>query len=218
MTQESSFDSKISINSDEEINQLKICPFQTHFQYCYQGNTQNKVANQPIPSPEYKFMGVNYSNNEIVNYCQSIERKLDNSKQQDQIRKQFTINVNKSVDICSDNKRIQKSNKIQIYSMQQIKMNKQAKKNVNQNNNLSLQKPRKPKKNTTTNIKNLSPHGILKASSFEGLQSHSSNNLSYQMFSNKKVQFEFTQEQIKSMKKIKIENVLIRQRTRFVLN
>ncbi|CAD8123329.1 unnamed protein product [Paramecium sonneborni] len=217
MTKEYSFDSNISINSDEEIKQVKICPFQTHFQYCSQDNTQNEVANQPIPSPEYKFMGVSYSNEESVNYFQTIKRKLDNSKMQDQVIQQFTINVSKSVDICLDNKRNSKSNKTQIISMQQIKLNTLRKKNVTQNNNLSMRKPKKLR-NTTIKIKNSSPQGILKASSFEVPSIQSYNNLSYQMIPNKKVSFEFTQEQIKNMNRTNISNVLIRQRTRFVLN
>ncbi|CAD8155743.1 unnamed protein product [Paramecium pentaurelia] len=218
MTTENSFESNIDINSDEEIKQVKICPFQTHFQYCYQDNTQintqNEQANQPIPSPEYKFMGVSYSNDEQVQY-QLLKPKMVNRTLQDQVISSCTINVSKSVDIFTENKRNQKNNKPQVASMQQIRLNRSKKKNLSQNHDIPIKKTRNGK-NTPTKIKNVSPQGILKTCSFEAQQNQNSNNVSYQLISNKKVSFEFTQEQIKSMKKINIANVLINQRTRYV--
>ncbi|CAD8196199.1 unnamed protein product [Paramecium octaurelia] len=217
MTTEYSFESNVDINSDEEIKQVKICPFQTHFQYCYDDNTyniQNEHANQPIPSPDYKFMGVSYSNDESVQY-QSILRQVDNRRQQDRVIQSGTINASKSVSILRENKRNKRNNKPYITSMQQIKMNSPNKNILGQIQDGPNKKPRNSK-NTPTKIKNVSPQGILKTCSFEGQPNQNLNSVSYQLISNKKVQFEFTQEQIKSMKKINVANVLINQRTRFV--
>ncbi|CAK61887.1 unnamed protein product (macronuclear) [Paramecium tetraurelia] len=216
MTTEYSFESNVDINSDEEIKQVKICPFQTHFQFCYDDNTyiQNEQANQPIPSPAYKFMGVSYSNDESVQY-QSILRGVDNIRRQDRVIQTGTINVSKSVSILRENKRNKRNNKPYVASMQQIKMNSPYKNILGQIQDGPNKKPRNSK-NTPTKIKNVSPQGILKICSFEGPPNQNPNSVSYQLISNKKVQFEFTQEQIKSMKKINIANVLINQRTRFV--
>ncbi|CAD8207775.1 unnamed protein product [Paramecium pentaurelia] len=220
MTTEYSFDINISINSDEEMRQIKIYPFQTNFQHYNKGITQidaqDERVNQPAPSPEYKFMGVGYSNDE-TSKSQSVQPNLDKCRLQ--TISQCTINVSKSVDIYLDNKRNKDNNNDEIFSMKLIKMNMLKNKNAVQNNKRHQTKFRNYKNaKASISIRNLSPQGILKISSYEWPLNKNTYNLQYHPISNKKVSFEFTQEQIKNMKRINITNVLIKQKTRYVLN
>lgn len=68
-------------------------------------------------------------------------------------------------------------------------------KNKNAVNNYNThQKKSRNYKNATSNVRNKSPLSILKKSSCEGSLSKNSENLQYQLSSNKKVSFEFTKE------------------------
>ncbi|CAK65615.1 unnamed protein product (macronuclear) [Paramecium tetraurelia] len=221
MIKDQSFDTNVSINSDEEIKQIKIHPFDPYFQYYHQDNTQinaqNEKANSPAPSPKYKFMGASYSNDESTQ-SQSMQTNLDLGKLQEQCISQCTIDVLKSVDAYLDIRSKQDNYHVEIVSMQLIKMNMLKNKNVVHHNHHIHQTKTRNNKNSTANVRSLSPQGILKKSSFEGPFNKNLLNLQYNQNSNKKVSFEFTKEQIRSMKRINVSSVLINKKSRLFLN
>ncbi|CAD8204922.1 unnamed protein product [Paramecium octaurelia] len=220
MIKDQSFDTNVSINSDEEIKQIEIHPFDPYIQYYHHNNTQiniqNEKANQPAPSPKYKFMGASYSNDESTQ-SQSVQTNLEISKLQEQCISQCTIDVLKSVDAYLDIRSKLDNYHVEVVSMQAIKMNMLKNKNVVHNHHIHQTKTRN-NRNTTSNVRSLSPQGILKKSSFEGLFNKNLFNLQYNQNSNKKVSFEFTKEQVRSMKRINVSNVLINKQSRIFLN
>ncbi|CAD8191475.1 unnamed protein product [Paramecium pentaurelia] len=218
MAQECCFDSQLTINSDEDDKLIDVLTFPTNFFLFSESSTQSlsnsESANYPITSPGYKFMGKYYSaeyqeNNDEIRTFKDLNLVQVGKSVDSQNNKSSNLE-NSSNQILNQNQQIIIEKKTNSDHFNQRNVQEKQGIRAKDRQRLSLA-PRSNKLNEKKMMSN-KLNSIIKVSCLKGASNRNSQirpifDLFVQRPSNKNVSFQFTMEQIKTMRKNNKSNI-----------